>query len=104
MLEKQPKENDGVNMEMASPDSEQNIEKKFNNSEQNLEKECNNSEPNLEKEYMKQMVDNLLEKKFDVKIADLGNACWTYHHFTEDIQTRQYRALEVIIGAVRVEF
>ncbi|WAR26681.1 SRPK1-like protein [Mya arenaria] len=28
------------------------------------------------------------------KIADLGNACWTYHHFTEDIQTRQYRCLE----------
>ncbi|KAI1714417.1 protein kinase domain-containing protein [Ditylenchus destructor] len=36
---------------------------------------------------------------FNVKIADLGNACWTHHHFTEDIQTRQYRALEVIIGA-----
>ncbi|XP_033647137.1 SRSF protein kinase 3-like isoform X2 [Asterias rubens] len=34
-----------------------------------------------------------------VKLADLGNACWTNHHFTEDIQTRQYRALEVIIGA-----
>jgi len=34
-----------------------------------------------------------------VKIADLGNACWEHHHFTEDIQTRQYRALEVIIGA-----
>ncbi|XP_052779952.1 LOW QUALITY PROTEIN: SRSF protein kinase 1-like [Mya arenaria] len=33
------------------------------------------------------------------KIADLGNACWTYHHFTEDIQTRQYRCLEVLIGA-----
>jgi hypothetical protein len=26
-----------------------------------------------------------------VKIADLGNACWVHHHFTEDIQTRQYR-------------
>lgn len=26
-----------------------------------------------------------------VKIADLGNACWVQHHFTEDIQTRQYR-------------
>merc|ERR1719422_2741354 len=25
-----------------------------------------------------------------VKIADLGNACWVHHHFTEDIQTRQY--------------
>ncbi|XP_063952940.1 SRSF protein kinase 3-like isoform X1 [Lytechinus pictus] len=34
-----------------------------------------------------------------IKLADLGNACWTYHHFTEDIQTRQYRALEVLIGA-----
>ncbi|GMT20121.1 hypothetical protein PFISCL1PPCAC_11418, partial [Pristionchus fissidentatus] len=34
-----------------------------------------------------------------VKIADLGNACWTHHHFTEDIQTRQYRALEVLIGS-----
>jgi hypothetical protein len=34
-----------------------------------------------------------------VKIVDLGNACWTYKHFTDDIQTRQYRAPEVIIGA-----
>lgn len=33
------------------------------------------------------------------KIADLGNACWTYKHFTEDIQTRQYRCLEVLVGA-----
>ena len=34
----------------------------------------------------------------EVKIADLGNACWEHHHYTDDIQTRQYRALEVIIG------
>ncbi|TRM68865.1 kinase-like domain-containing protein [Schizophyllum amplum] len=34
-----------------------------------------------------------------VKIADLGNATWTDHHFTDDIQTRQYRCPEVIIGA-----
>ena len=34
-----------------------------------------------------------------VKIADLGNACWVNRHFTEDIQTRQYRSPEVIIGA-----
>ncbi|EEB87279.1 hypothetical protein MPER_15447, partial [Moniliophthora perniciosa FA553] len=26
-----------------------------------------------------------------VKIADLGNATWVDHHFTEDIQTQQYR-------------
>lgn len=33
-----------------------------------------------------------------VKIADLGNACWTDKHFTEDITTRQYRAPEAILG------
>ncbi|KAM3723291.1 Serine/threonine-protein kinase [Dirofilaria immitis] len=37
--------------------------------------------------------------EINVKLADLGNACWTHHHFTEDIQTRQYRSLEVLIGA-----
>ncbi|RHY68388.1 hypothetical protein DYB30_003710 [Aphanomyces astaci] len=35
---------------------------------------------------------------YQVKIADLGNACWTYKHFTQDIQTRQYRSPEVILG------
>ncbi|PNF40932.1 Serine/threonine-protein kinase SRPK [Cryptotermes secundus] len=34
-----------------------------------------------------------------VKIADLGNACWVNHHFTENIQTQQYRSLEVILKA-----
>ncbi|TFK59960.1 hypothetical protein BDN72DRAFT_941943 [Pluteus cervinus] len=34
-----------------------------------------------------------------VKIADLGNATWIEHHFTDDIQTRQYRCAEVILGA-----
>uniref|UniRef100_A0A8C9VUL8 non-specific serine/threonine protein kinase n=1 Tax=Scleropages formosus TaxID=113540 RepID=A0A8C9VUL8_SCLFO len=38
-------------------------------------------------------------EKIHVKIADLGNACWVHKHFTEDIQTRQYRSLEVLIGA-----
>lgn len=52
---------------------------------------------------------NTIEKKkaedataldtISVKIADLGNACWTSHHFTNDIQTRQYRSPEVILGA-----
>ncbi|TGZ82156.1 kinase domain-containing protein [Ascodesmis nigricans] len=34
-----------------------------------------------------------------VKIADLGNACWVDQHFTNDIQTRQYRSPEVILGS-----
>jgi serine/threonine-protein kinase SRPK3 len=33
------------------------------------------------------------------KIVDFGNACWTYKHFTDDIQTRQYRSPEVLLGA-----
>ena len=33
-----------------------------------------------------------------VKIADLGNACWIDKHFSENIQTRQYRAIEVLLG------
>jgi len=26
------------------------------------------------------------DEEFQVKIIDLGNACWTYKHFTSDIQ------------------
>lgn len=39
------------------------------------------------------------EMDIDVKIADLGNACWQHNHFTDSIQTRHYRCLEVILGA-----
>ncbi|XP_043572645.1 SRSF protein kinase 2-like isoform X2 [Chiloscyllium plagiosum] len=44
-------------------------------------------------------LDPLNADGIQVKIADLGNACWVHKHFTEDIQTRQYRSLEVLIGA-----
>jgi len=40
-----------------------------------------------------------LDEQVMVKICDMGNGCWTYHHFTPEIQTRQYRSPEVIIGA-----
>jgi len=42
-------------------------------------------------------IDALLKTK--AVIVDLGNACWTHRHFSEDIQTRQYRAPEVLIGS-----
>lgn len=38
------------------------------------------------------------EAPISVKIADLGNATPSTKHYTEDIQTRQYRAPEAIIG------
>lgn len=43
--------------------------------------------------------DDPLSELISVKIADLGNACWVGHHFTNDIQTRQYRSPEVILGS-----
>jgi len=36
---------------------------------------------------------------YRVKLADLGTACWVHKQFTDDIQTREYRCPEVILGA-----
>uniref|UniRef100_A0A8C7YBB3 non-specific serine/threonine protein kinase n=1 Tax=Oryzias sinensis TaxID=183150 RepID=A0A8C7YBB3_9TELE len=38
-------------------------------------------------------------KEVTVKISDLGSSCWVYKHFCEEIQTRQYRSLEVLLGS-----
>lgn len=48
--------------------------------------------------YSLEMLDDPAGVGLQVKIADLGNACWVHHHFTNDIQTRQYRAPEIILG------
>ena len=39
-----------------------------------------------------------IEPNIEVKICDMGNACWFTHHFSTEIQTRQYRSPEVILG------
>lgn len=59
------------------------------------------SEFNLDNPGEKTKVDpcHEVDEGLTVKIADLGNACWVHHHFTEEIQTRQYRSLEVLLGA-----
>jgi hypothetical protein len=36
-----------------------------------------------------------LDENVNVKLVDLGNACWFHHHFSTEIQTRQYRSPEV---------
>ncbi|XP_072992051.1 uncharacterized protein [Typha latifolia] len=40
-----------------------------------------------------------LEADLQCKLVDFGNACWTYKQFTSDIQTRQYRCPEVLLGS-----
>lgn len=39
-----------------------------------------------------------IDSNIKVKICDMGNACWFSHHFSTEIQTRQYRSPEVILG------
>ncbi|XP_039366439.1 SRSF protein kinase 3 [Mauremys reevesii] len=57
------------------------------------------SAPFSASEFLVNPLDPQNADRIRVKIADLGNACWVHKHVTQDIQTRQYRALEVLIGA-----
>ncbi|KAM3872183.1 SRSF protein kinase 3 [Diretmus argenteus] len=47
----------------------------------------------------KEQVNPFSLKEVTVKIADLGSSCWVYKHFCEEIQTHQYRSLEVLLGS-----
>ncbi|EDO15132.1 hypothetical protein Kpol_413p7 [Vanderwaltozyma polyspora DSM 70294] len=42
---------------------------------------------------------HLEDSRIQIKIADLGNACWYDEHYTNSIQTREYRSPEVILGS-----
>lgn len=55
-------------------------------------------EDDLPASYQRRPCFFLPDQPVHVKIVDLGNACWTHKHFSEDIQTRQYRSPEVILG------
>ena len=34
-----------------------------------------------------------------MKLVDFGNACWTFKHFSDEIQTKEYRSPESILLA-----
>lgn len=40
----------------------------------------------------------LIDETAVCRICDLGNGCWTHYHFTQKIQTRQYRGPEIMLG------
>jgi len=46
----------------------------------------------------KSRFDTFKFKDIHCKLTDFGNGCWTDKHFTEEIQTRQYRSPEVLLG------
>eukprot|EP00210_Caulerpa_lentillifera_P001433 g1375.t1 len=57
-----------------------------------------NSKTAVVKESRKELNENELAE-VGCKIVDFGNACWVNKQFSSDIQTRQYRSPEVILGS-----
>ena len=51
---------------------------------------------NLQKDLYQLFLD--IDESIRIKICHFGNACYSNHHFSRDIQTRQYRAPEIILG------
>lgn len=49
--------------------------------------------------FWKDKVKVTLNDNIRIKIVDFGNACWTFKHFTDNIQTREYRSPEAIVGS-----
>lgn len=79
--------NEGCESSNSTTDAVEEKSSNFHRSQSSLQSSCDGLDPSQE------------PCDIRVKVADLGNACWTSRHFTEDIQTRQYRSLEVLIGA-----
>ena len=74
----------------AEPNPISQKKKKKRNKKKN---QISSKDPTEESIYLQEIDPNL-----EIKIADLGNACWVHHHFSTEIQTRQYRSPEVILG------
>ncbi|XP_028302599.1 SRSF protein kinase 1b isoform X3 [Gouania willdenowi] len=86
---------DSVSVELPEGDKdeeEENDETKTRNDEESCQSEASGS-------FLVNPLEPCNAEKLQVKIADLGNACWVNKHFTDDIQTRQYRSLEVLMGS-----
>jgi serine/threonine protein kinase len=43
-------------------------------------------------------VQKLKDEDINVKLCDMGNACYITNHYSDIIQTREYRSPEVILG------
>lgn len=79
------------------------LKRKYKQSQKQIELGDSKPDKLREKEKHMKTIDIELAKSglsedFNVKIADLGNGCWVHHHFQPEIQTRQYRSPETILG------
>ncbi|XP_022057105.1 SRSF protein kinase 1b isoform X1 [Acanthochromis polyacanthus] len=91
---------DSVTVELKEGDKEEKKEEEMDTQGENKrENEEEESQNGASGSMLVNPLEPLNADKLQVKIADLGNACWVHKHFTDDIQTRQYRSLEVLMGA-----
>ena len=96
---KEDAENSKEPQESKDEDKTANQENNNNQNEENVSKEEKNEEEKTAGDFLLNLLDPAAAENIKIKIADLGNACWTYKHFTNDIQTRQYRSIEVLLNA-----
>lgn len=96
---------DGSSTDGAPSSKDNNVRSQVNDNKLNGSEQCPNlNSSDLDTKQPLKAVDETDPAKdemdeIEVKIADLGNACWQHNHFTGAIQTRHYRCLEVILGA-----
>ncbi|XP_063767323.1 SRSF protein kinase 1b isoform X3 [Eleginops maclovinus] len=92
---------DSVTVELKEGDDEEKKEEQMDTLGEDTKRgeEEEDSQDGASGNMLVNPLDPLNSDKLQVKIADLGNACWVHKHFTDDIQTRQYRSLEVLTGA-----
>ncbi|KAI1315900.1 serine/threonine protein kinase, CMGC group [Mortierella claussenii] len=91
--------NDATESKDTNTDDTLSLPPSLNTSDINTKKSEPTSTSSQPKPSSKDVNEDMAPSTITVKIADLGNACWENHHFTNDIQTRQYRSPEVILGA-----
>ena len=86
---------------LLETDPEAEIQKKNKKNRKKNKEKIDQPKENESEEEKKEEDDSSkppVNENIRVKIADLGNACWVDNHFATEIQTRQYRGPEVIIG------
>lgn len=81
---------------VSKPQSEPQREQKSKEPAEKPEEEKTEEEKKAEK--LEHKKGRKIDERVKVKVCDLGNGCWTHHHFSSEIQTRQYRSPETIIG------
>ncbi|XP_062254276.1 SRSF protein kinase 1b isoform X4 [Platichthys flesus] len=90
---------DSVTIEIKEGEKEEKREEEMDTQGEKKREEDENSQNGASGSMLVNPLEPINADKVQVKIADLGNACWVNKHFTDDIQTRQYRSLEVLMGA-----